>query len=107
MSITYDENTKARAVRLVRDQRDDYDSEWAPVPPHLGRIQPLTSMRRQSIWSRRPRAAAHQNEKRYSLQITTTSARIPRPAIKPAMIADIEYGMGPTSAASVFISWRC
>jgi hypothetical protein len=46
MSIRYDENTKARAVRLVRDQRDDYDSEWAPVPPHLGRIQPLTSMRR-------------------------------------------------------------
>ena len=30
MSIRYDENTKARAVRLVRERnRDDYDSEWA------------------------------------------------------------------------------
>jgi hypothetical protein len=29
MSIRYDENTKARAVRLVREHRDDYDSEWA------------------------------------------------------------------------------
>ena len=26
MSIRYDENTKARAVRLVREHRDDYDS---------------------------------------------------------------------------------
>jgi hypothetical protein len=28
MSIRYDENTKVRAVRLVREHRDDYDSEW-------------------------------------------------------------------------------
>ena len=28
MSIRYDENTKARAVRLVREHRDDYESEW-------------------------------------------------------------------------------
>jgi transposase len=28
-SIRYDENTKARAVRLVREHRDDYDSKWA------------------------------------------------------------------------------
>ena len=27
MSIRYDENTKARAVRLVREHRDDYDSD--------------------------------------------------------------------------------
>jgi hypothetical protein len=31
MSIRYDENTKARAVRLVREHRDDYDSEWAAI----------------------------------------------------------------------------
>ena len=30
-SIRYDENTKARAVRLVREHRDDYDSEWAAM----------------------------------------------------------------------------
>jgi transposase len=31
MSIRYDENTKAKAVRLVREHRDDYDSEWAAL----------------------------------------------------------------------------
>ena len=31
MAIRYDENTKARAVRLVREHRDDYDSEWAAM----------------------------------------------------------------------------
>lgn len=28
MSIRYDANTKDRAVRLFREHRDDYDSEW-------------------------------------------------------------------------------
>jgi len=28
MPSKYDENTRARAVRLVREHRDDYDSEW-------------------------------------------------------------------------------
>ena len=27
----FDENTKARAVRLVREHRDDYDTEWAAI----------------------------------------------------------------------------
>jgi transposase len=27
----FDENTKARAVRLVRGHADDYDSEWAAM----------------------------------------------------------------------------
>src|SRR5271166_3710443 len=31
MPSKYDENTKARAVRLVREHRDDYDSEWAAM----------------------------------------------------------------------------
>jgi transposase len=33
----YDENTKARAMRLVRDHRDDYDSEWAAMTAIAGR----------------------------------------------------------------------
>jgi transposase len=37
MSIMYDENTEARAVRLVRDRRDDYDSEWAAMKAISGR----------------------------------------------------------------------
>ena len=38
MSIRYDENTKARAVRLVREHRDDYDSERAVMKPISGRL---------------------------------------------------------------------
>jgi transposase len=38
MSIRYDENTKARAVRLVHEHRDDYDSEWAAMKAISGRL---------------------------------------------------------------------
>ncbi|ORW28790.1 transposase [Mycobacterium nebraskense] len=38
MSIRYDENTKARAVRLVREHRDDYGSEWAAMKAVSGRL---------------------------------------------------------------------
>jgi transposase len=31
MPSKYDENTKARAVRLVREHADDYESEWAAM----------------------------------------------------------------------------
>ena len=37
-AIRYDENTKARAVRLVREHRDDYDSEWAAMRAISGRL---------------------------------------------------------------------
>ena len=39
MSIRYDENTKARAVRLVREHRDDYESEWAAMKAISGRLR--------------------------------------------------------------------
>lgn len=38
MAIRYDENTKTRAVRLVREHRDDYDSEWAAIKAIAGRL---------------------------------------------------------------------
>ena len=38
MSIRYDENIKVRAVRLVREHRDDYDSEWAAIKAISGRL---------------------------------------------------------------------
>jgi hypothetical protein len=31
MASRYDENTKARAVRLVREHADDYETEWAAM----------------------------------------------------------------------------
>jgi transposase len=38
MPSKYDENTKARAVRLVREHRDDYDLEWAAMKAIAGRL---------------------------------------------------------------------
>jgi len=38
MAIRYDENTKVRAVRLVREHRDDYESEWAAIKAVSGRL---------------------------------------------------------------------
>jgi transposase len=38
MPRKYDENTKARAVRLVCEHRDDYDSEWAAMKAVSGRL---------------------------------------------------------------------
>lgn len=38
MSIRYDENTKVRAVRLVREHRADYESEWAAMKAVSGRL---------------------------------------------------------------------
>ena len=31
MASRYDENTKARAVRLVREHAGDYETEWAAM----------------------------------------------------------------------------
>ena len=36
--IRYAENTKARAVRLVREHRDDYESQWAAMKAVSGRL---------------------------------------------------------------------
>jgi transposase len=38
MSIRYDENHQAKAVRLVREHRDDYHSEWAALQAISGRL---------------------------------------------------------------------
>ena len=38
MPAKYDEATKAKAVRLVVDHRDDYDSEWAAMKAVAARL---------------------------------------------------------------------
>jgi transposase len=38
MAIRYDENTKARAVRLVREHVGDYQTEWAAIKAIAGRL---------------------------------------------------------------------
>jgi transposase len=38
MPSRYDENTKVKAVRLVREHRDDYATEWAAMREISGRL---------------------------------------------------------------------
>ncbi|GGN79084.1 insertion element IS6110 uncharacterized 12.0 kDa protein [Nocardia rhizosphaerihabitans] len=38
MPAKYDEATKAKAVRLVVEHRDDYDSEWAAITAVASRL---------------------------------------------------------------------
>lgn len=38
MPAKYDEATKAKAVRLVVEHRDDYDSEWAAITAISSRL---------------------------------------------------------------------
>lgn len=38
MAIRYDENTKVRAVRLVREHVGDYETEWAAMRVIAGRL---------------------------------------------------------------------
>jgi len=38
MPVKYDEATKAKAIRLVRDHVGDYDSEWAAISAVAGRL---------------------------------------------------------------------
>ena len=38
MASRYDDNTKARAVRLVREHAGDYETEWAAMKAISGRL---------------------------------------------------------------------
>ena len=38
MPSRYDQNTKARAVRLVREHSDDYETEWAAMKAISARL---------------------------------------------------------------------
>ena len=38
MGSRYDENTKARAVRLVREHAGDYETEWAAIKAISARL---------------------------------------------------------------------
>ena len=38
MPTKYDQETKARAIRLFRDHAGDYDSEWAAMCAIAGRL---------------------------------------------------------------------
>ena len=52
MASRYDRNTKARAVRLVCEHRDDYDGEWAAMKAISARLGMNTETLRK--WVRPP-----------------------------------------------------
>ncbi len=49
MPAKYDEATKAKAVRLVVDHRDDYDSEWAAMKAVSARLGMTTETLRKWV----------------------------------------------------------
>jgi transposase len=68
MPSKYDEQTKAKAVRLVTEHVDDYESEWAAINAVAGRLGMTTETLRR--WVRQARVDAGQAE-----GTTTASAR--------------------------------
>jgi transposase len=82
MSIRYDENTKARAVRLVSEHRDAYDSEWAAMKAISGRLGMNPETLRK--WVRQAEVDAGE-----APGITTDAARAePAPQMQGARIDD-------------------
>ena len=53
MPSKYVENTKAKAVRLVREHRDDYETEWAAMRAVSARLAMSAETLRK--WVVRPR----------------------------------------------------
>jgi transposase len=49
MPSKYDEATKAKAVRLVVEHRDDYDSEWAAMKAVSSRLGMTTETLRKRV----------------------------------------------------------
>ncbi len=68
MPAKYDEATRAKAVRLVVDHRDDYDSEWAAMKAVSARLGMTTETLRK--WVRKAEVDAGEAD-----GVTTESAR--------------------------------
>ncbi|WP_101468912.1 IS3 family transposase [Nocardia fluminea] len=93
MPAKYDEATKAKAVRLVIDHRDDYDSEWAAITAVAARLGMTGETLRK--WIRQ--AAVDQGN---AEGVSTESARIIRE--QKRKIAELEQTIEILSAATSF-----
>jgi transposase len=49
MPSKYDEQTKAKAVRLVTEHREDYESEWAAIRAVASRLEMTTETLRRWV----------------------------------------------------------
>lgn len=58
MPVRYDRETRAKAVRLVKDHVSDYESEWAAIRAVSGRLGMSAETLR--LWVRQPEIDAGQ-----------------------------------------------
>ena len=97
MSIRYDENTKARAVRLVR-RSPDYDSEWAALKAISGRLGMSAETLRK--WVRQAEVDAGE-----ASGVTTDAAREIRELRRKC--SELESTIEILKAATTFFAREC
>jgi transposase len=68
MASRYDENTKARAVRLVREHAGDYETEWAAMKAISARLGMSAETLRK--WVRRAEVDADDRDRSRAARIT-------------------------------------
>ncbi|MGO4650044.1 IS3 family transposase [Nocardia sp. 2YAB30] len=94
MPAKYDEATKAKAVRLVVEHRDDYDSEWAAMKAVSSRLGMTAETLRK--WVRQAEIDRGEAE-----GVSTESARVIRE--QKRKIAELEQTIEILSAATFFL----
>jgi transposase len=95
MPAKYDEATKTKAVRLVVDHRDDYDSEWAAPKAVSGRLGMTAETLRK--WVRQAEVDRGETD-----GVSPESARIIRE--QKRKIAELEQTIEILSAATSFFA---